>query len=305
MRPTLAFIGFGEAGAAFAGLPQARGYDLKLADPALRAAKLRDFADAGVAACTNVPEALTGAGTVISVVTADQTLAVARECAPFLARGALWLDMNSVAPETKRAAAALIEAAARYVDVAVMAPVHPLRRHVPLLAGGPHAEAAAEALHSLGFIDVRAIGGEIGSASAIKMIRSVMVKGIEALSAECALAAQAAGVCGEVIASLDASWPGADWTRRFDYNLDRMIVHGRRRADEMDEAVKTLDALGTDAAMSRATAQRQRALGNLAMTPPAGLGMPPAWLGTPPARLGAKLAALLPLLAHPPVSEAA
>jgi hypothetical protein len=99
----------------------------------------------------------------------------------------------------------------------------------------------------------------------------VMVKGIEALSAECVLAAEAAGVREAVTASLEASWPGADWAARFDYNLDRMMRHGVRRAAEMEEVVATLDALGTGSAMSRATALRQRAIGARALTPPEGL----------------------------------
>jgi hypothetical protein len=180
--------------------------------------------------------------------------------------------MNSVAPDTKRAAAQAIAARnGRYVDVAVMAPVHPKRTAVPLLVAGPQAEAGAAVLRAIGFRDVTVVGEHVGAASAIKMIRSVMVKGIEALSAECVLAADAAGVRDAVIASLDASWPGADWGARFDYNLDRMIVHGGRRAAEMEEVVATLDALDTGSAMSRGTVARQRAIGALGLTPPDGL----------------------------------
>ena len=260
MECEAAFIGFGEAAMAFA-VAGARGYDLKLDHPSTRAAKRADFVAKGVTACETPAIALADAPVALSLVTADQALAAARTAAPLLAPGALWLDMNSVAPETKRAAAAAIGETARYVDVAVMAPVDPARRTVPLLVSGPHAAAGAAALAALGFDTVRIAGPRIGEASAIKMIRSVMVKGIEALSAECVLAADAAGVREAVIASLDASWPGADWARRFDYNLDRMMVHGVRRAAEMEEVVKTLDALGTGSAMTRGTVRRQRALG--------------------------------------------
>ena len=278
-RNRTALIGLGEAGLALGGgIADAIGYD-RLFDTG--SAKRDQAIAAGIAAADRNEDAVAGVTLILSLVTADQALAAARETATSIAPGALFCDMNSVAPDTKRAAAAAVEAAGgRYVDVAVMAPVHPLRRRVPLLVGGPHADEAAAALRGAGFADVRVAGGAVGSASAIKMIRSVMVKGIEALSAECALAAEAAGVRAEVIASLDASWPGADWAKRFDYSFDRMIVHGRRRADELDEVVKTLDALGTGSVMSRGTATRQRAIGDLALTPPAGLD--------------AKLAALLP-----------
>lgn len=268
MDAEFAFIGFGEAGAAFAGGAAARGYDRKTDDPATRDAMLSAFASAGVRSCSDAAAALAGARAALSLVTADQALAAARAAAPLIAPGTLWLDMNSVAPDTKRAAAAVIEAAGgRYVDVAVMAPVHPKRLAVPLLISGPHAEAAAAFLRTIGFTDVTIVAGPVGQASSIKMIRSVMVKGIEALTAECFLAADAAGVGDAVRASLDASWPGTDWGAKADYNLDRMMVHGLRRAAEMEEVAKTLDALGTGSAMTRGTVERQRAIGALGLAP--------------------------------------
>ena len=285
----IALIGFGEAGQAFARGGgwgrRAAAFDIKTDDPAAASAKRADYEAAGVSGCAVLAEALEGAPLVLSVVTADQALAAAEAAAPLLSPGALYCDCNSVAPDTKRRAAALIErAGGRYVDVAVMSPVEPARLAVPLLLGGPHAGAASQALAAAGFTNVAVAGPAIGDASAIKMIRSVMIKGIEALSAECALAAEAAGVREAVIASLDASWPGADWAKRFDYNLDRMMVHGERRAAEMGEVVKTLDALGTGSAMTRGTVERQRAIGRLKIAPPHGLA--------------AKLAALFPTLAR-------
>jgi 3-hydroxyisobutyrate dehydrogenase-like beta-hydroxyacid dehydrogenase len=164
-----------------------------------------------------------------------------------------------------RAAAAIDAAGGHYVDVAVMAPVDPGRLAVPLLVSAEAAGEAAARLAALGFADVRVVGAEVGRASAIKMIRSVMVKGIEALTAECVLAAEAAGVRGEVLASLDAGWRTQSWEDRAGYNLGRMLVHGRRRAAEMEDVVRTLDDLGTGSAMSRAAAGRQREMGALGL----------------------------------------
>ena len=181
-------------------------------------------------------------------------LAAAREAAPHLLNGTYYFDMNSVAPDTKRAAARAIGAAgARYVDVAVMAPVEPARLAVPLLLSGPHATEGARVLRQFGFVNVGALQGDVGRASSVKMIRSVMVKGIEALTAEMTLAGDAAGVSDEVLASL-----GDDWTTRAAYNLERMATHGKRRAAEMEEAAKTLIALGVDPVMTRGTVVRQR-----------------------------------------------
>jgi 3-hydroxyisobutyrate dehydrogenase-like beta-hydroxyacid dehydrogenase len=278
MEKEIAFIGFGEAGIAFASdLPptftRPRAFDLKILDPCTRATKLIEAARAGVNICDGPQLALKGVESVISLVTADQALAAATAYSSLLEPHALWLDLNSVAPATKRTAAQAIEASGgRYADVAVMAPVHPRRRSTPLLVSGPHADAAIALLESLGFDDVRKVEGGIGAASAIKMIRSVMVKGMEALCAECVGAAYAAGVLDEVLSSLDASPAPTGWRERADYNLERMLVHGMRRAAEMEEARKTLDMLGVDAVMTRGTVSHQLRLGRLDVHPvPAGL----------------------------------
>ncbi|KRB78772.1 MULTISPECIES: NAD(P)-dependent oxidoreductase [unclassified Sphingomonas] len=273
MRERIAIIGFGEAGAAFApGLASRTTlsvYDCKTDDPVTAPGKRADLAAAGVSGADSAATALADAVGVLSLVTADQALAAATVDAPLLPRGAIWFDMNSVAPQTKRDAAAAVEAAGgRYVDVAVMAPVHPSRTGVPLLVSGPHAEEGAALLGHIGFADARVVPGDVGRASSIKMLRSVMVKGIEALTAECLLAADRAGVLDEVLASLDASPPPPAWTARADYNIERMMVHGLRRAAEMDEVVKTLDALGTGTALSRATAARHGAIGALGLLAP-------------------------------------
>lgn len=273
----LAVIGFGEAGRTFASAGDwgsaAQVFDRLTASSDHRQAKQDDYAAAGVSGRETLGEALSGADAVISLVTADQAQAVATEVAQSIAPGALYLDLNSVAPETKRAAARAIDAVgAHYVDVAVMSPVQPAALSAPLLVSGAKAEAAAERLTALGFTKVRVVGFEIGRASSIKMIRSVMVKGIEALTAECVLAASEAGVLDEVVSSLDASWPGADWGGRADYNLDRMMIHGTRRSAEMEEVVRTLDDLGVGSDMSQGTVVRQARIGALGLrTPPEGL----------------------------------
>jgi len=253
--PRVALIGFGEAGETFVRSEGwrgvARAWDIL---PERRAA----MCERGVATGDDAATALGDRAFVLSLVTADSALDAAQAYAPLLPEGALWCDMNSVAPETKREAAALIEAAGgRYVDVAVMAPVDK-GMAVPLLVSGPHALAAQPLLEALGFSNVKVVGGEVGRASAIKMIRSVMVKGLEALSWECAAAAEAAGVFDEVTASLDASEKPLKWAERIAYNRERMETHGLRRAAEMEESSKTLQGLGVDPVMARSAVELQR-----------------------------------------------
>jgi len=253
--PRVALVGFGEAGETFARSGgwrgDTRGWDVV-------AERRAAMADCGVDTADTAGQALADRAFLLSLVTADAALEAARDYAPLLPEGALWCDMNSVAPDTKREACAAIEAAGgRYVDVAVMAPVDQ-GMAVPLLVSGPHALAAQPLLEALGFSNIRVVGDEVGRASAIKMIRSVMVKGLEALSWECAAAAQAAGVFDEVMASLDASEKTVGWAERVAYNRERMETHGLRRAAEMEESAKTLQGLGVEPVMTRGTVERQR-----------------------------------------------
>ncbi len=221
-----ALIGFGEAGQAFA--PAGGGWRAFDIDPAR-------------SKTASLALAVAGAEIVLSLVTADQALAVAQAAAQHLAPGALFCDMNSVAPGTKQQAAAAIEAAGgRYVDVAVMSPVNPARQGTPLLVSGPHLEVALALLAGLGFTNARPAGDAIGRASTIKMLRSVMYKGMEALTAECLIACEKAGVTEEVLASFGNASGSGDWASGADYRLDRMLVHGARRAAEMHESSQDL-----------------------------------------------------------------
>lgn len=253
---TIALIGFGEAGSTFA---TAAGWGARAIAFDIRADRAPVAQALGLGFAESAAQALAGADLVLSLVTADAALDAARTAAPHLAPAALWCDMNSVAPDTKRAAAAVINAAgARYVDVAVLAPVHPARLAVPLLLAGDAAVPAQAALAEAGFTHIRTVGAEIGRASAIKMIRSVMVKGIEALTAEMMLAATRAGVAEDVLDSLDASERSQSWYARAAYNIERMATHGLRRAAEMEESAKTLAALGVEPLMTTGTVRRQR-----------------------------------------------
>lgn len=263
MSRRLAQIGFGEAGRTFAGAgnwrSESRAFDRKTNDPASANPMRAAYAEHGVIGCDTLAEALDGASAILSLVTADETINAAQQAAQHIPAGALFFDMNSVSPGTKQRNAAVIGAAGgRYVDVAIMSPVQPAALNAPLLVSGPHADDGAELLRSIGFTKVQVCGGRVGAASATKMVRSVMIKGIEALTAEMILAAKAAGVTDGVLTSL-----GGDWPQKVDYNLDRMLAHGTRRAAEMDEVVATLTELGIEPLMTKGTVMRQRAIGTM------------------------------------------
>ena len=231
-RSALAFLGFGEAAQAFATGFQstgARAYDIKT-DGSEAAAKRAEYAAHSIVEAATCADACASADIVFSMVTADQAEVAAATAGQSDLNGAFFFDCNSCAPDTKRRSARLIEAAGgRYVDVAIMTPVHPKLHKSPCLIAGPHADAAHSLATGLG-MNVGIAGDEIGAASIRKMIRSIMVKGLEALTLECFLAAQKGGIQTELLASLETSYAGFDWTKRAPYMMERAATHGIRRA---------------------------------------------------------------------------
>jgi 3-hydroxyisobutyrate dehydrogenase-like beta-hydroxyacid dehydrogenase len=265
--PRVSFIGFGEAGQAIAsglresGIERIAAWDIMFPKP--EGAPLKAAGEkSGVRLANSAQDAVRDTDMIISAVTAASSLEAARSVEPDLSGNPYYLDINSVSPGRKQETARLLAGKARYVDVAVVAAIHPKRHRTPLLIAGPHAEAIAPLLREMEMqLDV--VGAAIGAAAAIKMIRSVMIKGIEALTLECFLAAARAGVLDEVTASLKNNYPGLDWARLSEYNLERMASHGERRAAEMEESAATLRELGLDPLMVDATVQRQREMGTV------------------------------------------
>ena len=257
----IALIGYGEVGKILAEDLRARGlavaaHDLKLAGEA--GEPMREHALLhGVTLTESHVAAVLGAELVISAVTASQAVAVAEAAAPGIGRGAFFLDFNSASPGAKGRAAALIDqAGGRFVEGAVMTSIPPYRMKVPLLLGGPDAAALAPKLGELGFA-ARVSSPKIGVASATKMCRSVMIKGLEAMVIESFTAARHYGVEDAVIASLRETFPGIDWEKQASYFFQRVIEHGRRRSEEMREAAVTVAESGLTPWSAAGTAERQ------------------------------------------------
>jgi hypothetical protein len=203
-------------------------------------------------------DALHDRSVILSAVTAANCVPAAREAAAAIPPEAFYLDLNSVAPRTKRAAAAEIEATGgRYVEAAVMSPIGPQRMASPTLIGGAHAAAFEPLARELGFTGVQVFDATLGRASAAKMCRSVMIKGLEALLAESLLAARRHGVEQAVLESLRDLFPKEDWRRSAAYMISRSLQHGRRRAEEMREAAQAVAEAGLEPVMSLACATRQ------------------------------------------------
>jgi 3-hydroxyisobutyrate dehydrogenase-like beta-hydroxyacid dehydrogenase len=281
----IGLIGYGEVGRFFtAGLKEGANWigawDLKFVDEAQRGEPLAHADAAGVVACESAAALCAQATLVISAVTASNTLAVAEAVAPHIRPGSVFLDLNSASPGTKQKAAALIDATgAHYVEAGVMTSVPPYGIRVPMLLGGAHAALLQPVLAGLG-MDVKVASEQLGIASATKMCRSVMIKGLEALVLESYTTARHYGVEDAMIATLQETFPSIDWHTQGAYFFSRVAQHGKRRAEEMREVANTVREAGFEPFMASAIAQKHDWIAAQARAGRFGdLGKNPPWQG--------------------------
>ncbi|MEJ8571993.1 NAD(P)-dependent oxidoreductase [Microbaculum marinum] len=273
----IGFIGFGEAARAFVdtlgkGNGRSEGKHFTTYD-VLFDTEGMDGITANIARSRNVhplahpADVADEADWVFSAVTAASSLDAAEAIAPHLRARQVFIDINSVSPGRKRTSADLIAASgATYVDMAVMAPVHPRGHRTPALLAGKGATALAAEFERLGF-DFDVVGSEVGAATAIKMVRSLFVKGLEAITVEMLLAARLSGCYDRVVPSLAATYPGLNWETFADYEIERVSRHGVRRGAEMEEAAVTLRELGLSGDIAAAVAATQTRIGSLGFAP--------------------------------------
>ncbi len=262
-QPTIGFIGFGEAGFHIAsglrsaGIENIAAFDINAASPVL-GPRIQQRAKDSETRLVASPAALAGSADVlISAVTSSSALDAVRQTLPFLEGRHIYLDINSISPALKQEIDKLVQQTpATFVEAAVMAPVPPYGHRVPMLLGGSGAAALITALSPFG-MRFEFVSEQVGVAVAVKMCRSIVVKGMEALMFECVLAASRYGAENRVFASLAESFPGIEWKKLADYMIGRVVLHGERRAREMEEVAETLKAGGIEPLMAEATARRQ------------------------------------------------
>jgi len=257
-QPSIGFIGFGEAGFHIAaglrsaGITHLSAYDI---DPGPRIQ--RHAKDSQTPLVTSPQQLAASADILISAVTSSSALGAAEQTIPFLEARHIYLDINSISPALKQEIDKLVRSTpATFVEAAVMAPVPPYGHRVPMLLGGTGATSLAAILSAFG-MRFEVVSETVGVAVAVKMCRSIVVKGLEALMFECVLGASRYGAEDRVFASLQESYPGIDWKKLADYMVGRVVLHGERRAREMEEVAETLRTGGIDPIMAEATARRQ------------------------------------------------
>jgi 3-hydroxyisobutyrate dehydrogenase-like beta-hydroxyacid dehydrogenase len=262
--PSVGFMGFGEAGSTIAGGLRTAGvdrlfaFDIKTRTPEFGPTIERRAVESRTTLVDSPMELARSSDILFSAVTSSSALEAATATAGFLERRHLYADLNSVSPAVKIAIDRVISArGAGFVEAAVMAPVLPYGHRVPMLLGGAGAPAFSEAMTPFGLRLEVLTGAKVGSAAAVKMCRSIVVKGLEALLFECVMGASRFGADHLVWASLNETFPGIDWKTLADYTTGRVVVHGERRAREMEEVADTLRAIGIEPIMAEATARRQ------------------------------------------------
>jgi 3-hydroxyisobutyrate dehydrogenase-like beta-hydroxyacid dehydrogenase len=251
------FVGFGEAGSNIArGLKSAgvtRIFAFDIDPERVR----RNAEQTATPLLASHRELAASAQIIFSTVTCARAAEAAAQTAPYLGAHQLYADLNSVSPAVKQEIERIIEpSGAGFVEAAVMSPVPGHEHRAPMLLGGRAAPAFVERMKPLG-MRLEIVSEKVGAAAATKMFRSIIVKGLEALMVECVLAAAPYGADERVFSSLGESFPGIDWQKLANYMVGRVVVHGERRAREMEEVSETLEALGIEPIMAMAASRRQ------------------------------------------------
>lgn len=255
----LVFIGFGEAayhiasGLKAEGLTDLGAYDRNAADPQLGRLIQQRAAEVGVKLFENLESAYQAGEFIACLTSANSALAVAKSVIPQLKAGQVYIDMNSAAPTVKAEIAQVPHnEGVMFCDAAVMGTVPGNKHKVPMFLAGNGAAKFAAAFSQYG-MKLTVLDAQAGGASAIKMFKSVIMKGLPQLMFESFEAAVKYGVLNTLVESLASSLNGKTVEQLADTFTARTMIHAARRSEEMQDVVATLENLGVDAAMSKAT----------------------------------------------------
>jgi 3-hydroxyisobutyrate dehydrogenase-like beta-hydroxyacid dehydrogenase len=270
LKMKLGLIGFGQVGSAFAkglrkeGFPHIVAYD-KMQDTQQYGDMIKRRAkEADIELLSDAEQLVKNSDIIICVTSASVAVESAQQILPFIAPNHIYADLNSTSPEVKERIANLImETEAKFVDGAIMGSISLYGYKSQILVCGDGAEIFAKALSTWG-MNIRKIGDKPGQASALKMVRSVWAKGIEALLIESLLAAYEYEILEPVFESV-CEMMQEDFATLANMLITTDAIHAQRRAHEMDEVIRTLQHVGTDFTMSQATRNKLQWSANLGL----------------------------------------
>ena len=249
----VAVLGLGEAGGRIAADLAAAGVEVRGFDPD----PARDVES--IARASDAVSAVADCDVVLSVCSAKAALDVAAAVVPGLQAGVVYADANTASPELKRDLAALVdEAGVGFADVALLGPIPSRGLRAPVLASGPAARAFADLFEPLG-MPVEVVSDEAGDAAALKLVRSVFMKGLAAAVVESMQAAEAIGRAAWLEREIEALI-GREF---FERALEGSRKHAARRVDEMEAARDLLLELGVEPLVAAASAAQLSGLATI------------------------------------------
>ncbi|MFD0677692.1 MULTISPECIES: DUF1932 domain-containing protein [unclassified Paenibacillus] len=258
-QPGIGFIGFGEAafhitsGLVSEGATAIFAFDVMSTDP-VAGPIIRERADlAQVTLTSSLKQLIESSQVVFCATSAKYALSIAQESAVFLQNDQIYADMNSASPKVKQEIAQLMgKVGADFVDAAVMEAVPPHRHKVPISVSGTGAHRFTDLMGTYG-MNITYINDEAGSASAMKMVRSIFMKGFTALLLETLTAAYKSGIEQEILSSIRGTLSNHSTEELANLLLTRTAIHAERRVAEMGEVISTLKDLDLDYSVSLAT----------------------------------------------------
>jgi 3-hydroxyisobutyrate dehydrogenase-like beta-hydroxyacid dehydrogenase len=251
-RQKIGFIGFGEVGRALSQRMKGMGGEIVVYDKFPDRVKER-AEELKIPLIEQMVELIHSCSLLLSTLWPDAALESAKETAPFLSTGQIYCDLNSISPETTEEIQKVISpSGADFVKIGIMAGIPDRGFAVPLIAGGKKAKEVEEILSSLG-LSIQAISLDPKHPAAIKILRSVCLKGLVAVTYEMLRGAERYGVSDQILESASEVMSKASFKDTLNNWLASTAIHARRRAKEMEEAIETLENAGIDPVMSIGT----------------------------------------------------
>lgn len=265
----IGFIGFGEAafhiseGLIADGITFLKAFDINANKPEIGEVIRSRANSIHVVLTSTMEELLEHSDIVFCTTSAKYALSIAEQAKTNLRKDQIYVDLNAASPMVKKEIASVLKNSdAWFVDAAVMEAVPPHRHKVPILVSGDGAEKFSELIAPYG-MNISVISKEPGNASAIKMFRSIFMKGFTMLLLETLSASHEFGVEGMVLNSLERTLQGKTVNELSDLLITRSAIHAERRIAEMNEVMDTLNHIHMDQTMSMASRDKLQWLADM------------------------------------------
>lgn len=268
---SFAFIGFGELATAFsrglsdAGVEDIRAYSRPHREPVAARALEERLRTGSARLCASLHDTVHGATAIVAAVPASSAVAAVSECLHSIDEGCIYVDPAPLAPSAKEESAALIGSrGGLYVDAAVLGTVALDGSRVPTLVAGPGAAAWRDLVMPLG-MNVSLVEGPAGRASLVKLLRSVYMKGRDALILEMLVASRHYGLEQTILESIRGSGEQVPFPALASRVMCSLALHADRRADELAASAEVVRGAAVEPIVTSAGSERLRRVAELGL----------------------------------------